>query len=125
MTTDMTALIKTFQDMTLLELTEFSKLFEDTFDVTAITGLPATMPMPPVPAEEPEEQTEFTVILQAAGDRKIQVIKEVRTMTSLGLKEAKDLVDAAPAEVLKNAPKDKAAAAKKILEDAGATVTLT
>jgi large subunit ribosomal protein L7/L12 len=97
-------LLGAFKEMTLLELSEFVKQFEDTFDVTA--AAPITMGVAPAgpggaaPAEAAEEQAEFDVILESAGDKKIQVIKEVRTLTSLGLKEAKDLVDGAPKPLL-------------------------
>ncbi|HEX4019265.1 MAG TPA: 50S ribosomal protein L7/L12 [Frankiaceae bacterium] len=121
-------LLETFKEMTLLELSEFVKQFEDTFGVTAA----APVAVAPAggggggTAEAPaaEEQDEFDVILEAAGDKKIQVIKEVRTLTSLGLKEAKDLVDGAPKAVLERVPKEAADKAKAALEGAGATVTL-
>src|SRR3954469_23265672 len=96
-------LLDAFKEMTLLELSEFVKQFEDTFDVTAaapVAAVAAAAPGGAAPAEAEAEQDEFDVILDAAGDKKIQVIKEVRTLTSLGLKEAKDLVDGAPKPVL-------------------------
>ncbi|MCA1727770.1 MAG: 50S ribosomal protein L7/L12 [Actinobacteria bacterium] len=120
-------LLDAFKDMTLIELSEFVKKFEETFDVQAA----APMAMGVMPGgggaaggggEEAEEKTEFDVVLQAAGDKKIQVIKEVRALTSLGLKEAKDLVDGAPNPVLERVPKEQADAAKTKLEEAGATV---
>ena len=119
-------LLEAFKEMTLIELSEFVKQFEDTFGVTAAA------PMAAAPAgggaaavaEVAEEQDEFDVILEAAGDKKIQVIKEVRTITSLGLKEAKDLVDGAPKAVLEKATKEAAEKAKAALEAAGATVTV-
>jgi large subunit ribosomal protein L7/L12 len=119
-------LLESFKDMTLLELSDFIKKFEETFDVTAAAAAPVMM----APGagggggggEEPEEQTEFDVVLQSAGDKKIQVIKEVRTLTSLGLKEAKDLVDGAPQNVLERVPREQADKAKEQLEAAGATV---
>jgi large subunit ribosomal protein L7/L12 len=118
-------LLEHFKGMTLLELSEFIKKFEDTFEVTAAVAAPVGF-APQGPgggaAEEEEEQTEFDVVLQAAGDKKIQVIKEVRALTSLGLKEAKDLVDSAPKPVLERVPKDQADAAKEKLEAAGASV---
>src|ERR1041385_206444 len=118
-------LLESFKDMTLLELSDFIKKFEETFDVKAAAAAPVMMaPGAAVPAEEAEEQTEFDVILQAAGDKKIQVIKEVRALTSLGLKEAKDLVDTAGAKVLEKVAKDVAEKAKAQLEGAGATVTV-
>ena len=120
-------LLEHFKGMTLLELSEFIKKFEETFEVTAAAPM---MAMPggggagAAVAEEEEEKTEFDVILQAAGDKKIQVIKEVRALTSLGLKEAKDLVDGAPKAVLEKVDKAAADKAKEQLEAAGATVTL-
>ncbi len=121
-------LLETFKEMTLLELSEFVKQFEDTFGVTA--AAPVAVAAAPGAgggaAEAPaaEEQDEFDVVLEAAGDKKIQVIKEVRTLTSLGLKEAKDLVDGAPKPVLERVAKEAAEKAKAALEGAGATVTL-
>jgi len=118
-------LLAQFKEMTLLELSEFIKQFEETFDVTAAAAAPVMM----APAgggaaagEAEEEQSEFDVILAAAGDKKIQVIKEVRALTSLGLKEAKDLVDGAPKPVLEHVNKETADKAKEALEGAGATV---
>jgi large subunit ribosomal protein L7/L12 len=113
--------------MTLLELSEFIKQFEETFDVQAAAAAPVMMAAPGAgagagAAEEAEEQTEFDVILTAAGDKKIQVIKEVRSLTNLGLKEAKDLVDGAPKPVLERVNKETADKAKEQLESAGATV---
>ena len=121
-------LIDAFKDMTLLELSEFVKLFEDTFEVTAAAPV-AVAPAGAAPAggdggAAEEEKDEFDVILEAAGDKKIQVIKEVRALTSLGLKEAKDLVDGAPKPVLEKVDKEAANKAKEQLEGAGATVTL-
>src|ERR1700678_2592767 len=122
-------LLDAFKEMTLLELSELVKAFEDAFDVkaaapVAVAGVaaPAGGASGEAPAEE--EQDEFDVILEAAGDKKIQVIKEVRTLTSLGLKEAKDLVDGAPKPVLERANKETAEKAKAALEGAGATVTV-
>ena len=123
-----TELLDAFKEMTLLELSEFVKAFEETFDVKAAAPVAAIAVAgpggPAAPAEEVEEQDEFDVILQAAGDKKIQVIKEVRSLTSLGLKEAKDLVDGAPKTVLEKVNKDAAEKAKAALEGAGATVTV-
>jgi large subunit ribosomal protein L7/L12 len=119
-------LLDAFKEMTLIELSEFVKQFEDTFDVKAaapVAVAPAAGGAGAAP-EEAEEQDEFDVILEAAGDKKIQVIKEVRTLTSLGLKEAKDLVDGAPKPVLERANKETAEKAKAALEGAGATVTV-
>lgn len=115
-------LIEAFKELTIIELSEFVKQFEETFDVTAAAPVAAAGAAGAV--EEAEEQTEFDVILEAAGEKKIQVIKEVRSLTSLGLKEAKDLVDGAPKAVLEGATKDAAEKAKESLEAAGATVTL-
>ena len=120
-------LLDAFKEMTLLELSEFVKQFEDTFDVKA--AAPAAVVAAPTAGggageEQAEEQDEFDVILEAAGDKKIQVIKEVRTLTSLGLKEAKDLVDGAPKPLLERVNKETAEKAKAQLEGAGATVTV-
>ena len=120
-------LLDAFKEMTLLELSEFVKAFEETFDVKA--AAPVAMAAAggggaAAPVEEVEEQDEFDVILEAAGDKKIQVIKEVRTLTSLGLKEAKDLVDGAPKTVLEKVNKEAAEKAKAALEGAGASVTV-
>ena len=125
LTTD--ELLDAFKEMTLIELSEFVKQFEDTFGVTA--AAPVAVAAAPAAgggagAEEAAEQDEFDVVLEAAGDKKIQVIKEVRVLTSLGLKEAKDLVDAAPKAVLEGITKENAEKAKATLEAAGATVTL-
>jgi len=113
--------------MTLIELSDFVKLFEDTFDVKAAAPAAVVAAGPAGPgaaAEAPEEKDEFDVVLEAAGEKKIQVIKEVRALTSLGLKEAKDLVDGAPKPVLEKANKEAAEKAKAQLEAAGATVTV-
>ena len=121
------ALLDAFKEMTLLELSEFVKQFEDTFDVKAAAPVAVAGPAQAgggAAAEEPEEKDEFDVILEAAGEKKIQVIKEVRTLTSLGLKEAKDLVDGAPKPVLEHVNKEAADKAKAALEGAGATVTV-
>jgi large subunit ribosomal protein L7/L12 len=120
-------LIDGFKELTLLELAEFKKQFEDTFQVTAAAPMAVAAAAPGGPAEaapQVEEQDEFDVILEAAGEKKIQVIKEVRALTSLGLKEAKDLVDGAPKPVLEKASKEAAEKAKAQLEGAGASVTL-
>ena len=120
-------LIDAFKELTLLELSAFVKQFEETFDVTAAApvAVAAAGPAGGGPAAEaPAEQDEFDVILEAAGDKKIQVIKEVRTLTSLGLKEAKDLVDGAPKAVLEKVSKEEAEKARAQLEGAGATVEL-
>jgi large subunit ribosomal protein L7/L12 len=117
-------LLDQFKEMNLLELSEFIKAFEDAFDVKAAAAAPLMMAAAPGAGagEEAEEQTEFDVILTAAGGQKIQVIKEVRALTSLGLKEAKDLVDGAPKPVLEKVAKEQADKAKEQLEAAGATV---
>src|ERR671918_2211354 len=119
-------LLDAFKDMTLLELSEFIKKFEETFEVQAAAmAAPVAAAGAPAGAGEAAEEegkTEFDVILAGAGDKKIQVIKEVRALTSLGLKEAKDLVDSAPKPVLEKVPKEQADQAKEKLEAAGATV---
>ena len=120
-------LLDAFKDMTLLELSEFVKQFEDTFDVKAAAPVAVAGPAQAgggAAAEEVEEKDEFDVILEAAGDKKIQVIKEVRSLTSLGLKEAKDLVDGAPKPLLEHVNKEQADKARAALEGAGATVTV-
>ncbi|WP_183098957.1 50S ribosomal protein L7/L12 [Nocardioides pelophilus] len=126
LTTD--ELLDAFKEMTLIELSEFVKQFEETFGVTA--AAPVAVAAAPAAGgaaaggDEAAAQDEFDVILESAGDKKINVIKEVRALTSLGLKEAKDLVEAAPKAVLEKATKDAAEKAKEALEGAGATVTL-
>jgi len=125
LTTD--ELLDAFKELTLIELSEFVKAFEDTFGVTA--AAPVAVAAAPAAggagaAEEAAAQDEFDVVLEAAGDKKINVIKEVRALTNLGLKEAKDLVEAAPKTLLEKVSKDAADKAKESLEAAGATVTL-
>ena len=117
-------LLERFKEMTLLELSEFIKAFEETFDVQAAATAPMMMAAPGGGGEAggEEEQSEFDVILTAAGGQKIQMIKEVRSLTSLGLKEAKDLVDGAPNPVLEKVNKEAADRAKEQLEGVGATV---
>ncbi|GAA0833403.1 MULTISPECIES: 50S ribosomal protein L7/L12 [Streptosporangium] len=120
-------LLDAFKEMTLLELSDFVKLFEETFDVKAAAPVAVAAAAAPgaAAAEEVEEQDEFDVVLEAAGDKKIQVIKEIRALTSLGLKEAKDLVDGAPKSVFDGkVNKEQAEKAKAALEGAGATVTV-
>jgi large subunit ribosomal protein L7/L12 len=119
-------LLDAFKEMTLIELSEFVKQFEETFGVTAAAPVAVAAAAGGAAAggDEAAAQDEFDVILEAAGDKKINVIKEVRALTSLGLKEAKDLVEAAPKPVLEKATKDAAEKAKEALEAAGATVTL-
>ena len=124
-----TELIEQFKELTLIELSEFVSKFEEAFNVTA--AAPVAMAAAPAAGgggggdtAAAEEQDEFDVILDDAGDKKIQVIKEVRALTSLGLKEAKDLVDGAPKPVLEKVNKESAEKAKAALEGAGATVTV-
>ena len=119
-------LLGQFKEMTLLELSEFIKQFEEAFDVKAAAAGPVMMAAPGAGggAEPEEEQSEFDVVLTGAGDKKIQVIKEVRALTSLGLKEAKDLVDGAPQTVLEKVTKEAADKAKETLEAAGASVEI-
>jgi large subunit ribosomal protein L7/L12 len=120
-------LLDAFKEMTLLELSEFVKQFEETFDVTAAAPVAVAAAAPAGGAgggEAAAEQDEFDVVLEAAGDNKIPVIKEVRALTNLGLKEAKDLVEAAPKAVLEKVNKETAEKAKEQLEGAGAKVTL-
>jgi large subunit ribosomal protein L7/L12 len=121
-------LLDAFKEMTLLELSEFVKKFEETFEVTAAAPVAVAAAAPAAggggEAAVAEEQDEFDVVLESAGDKKIQVIKEVRGLTNLGLKEAKDLVDGAPKPVLEKVAKEAAEAAKEKLEAAGATVTV-
>ena len=120
-------LIEAFKELTLIELSEFVKQFEETFEVTAAAPVAVAAAAPAGGGggdEAAVEQDEFDVVLEAAGDKKIQVIKEVRGLTSLGLKEAKDLVDNAPKPVLEKVAKDAAEKAKAALEGAGATVTV-
>ena len=120
-------LLDAFKEMTLIELSEFVKQFEDVFDVKAAAPAAMMMAAPggaAAPAEEVEEQSEFDVVLESDGGKKIQVIKVVRELTGLGLKEAKDLVEAAPKPVLEKVNKDNADKAKAKLEEQGAKVTL-
>ena len=120
-------LLDAFKEMTLLELSEFVKQFEDTFGVTA--AAPVAVAAAPAAggggeAAAAEEQDEFDVVLESAGEKKINVIKEVRALTNLGLKEAKELVEAAPKAILEKVNKETAAKAKEQLESAGANVSL-
>ena len=122
-------LLEAFKSMTLIELSEFVKMFEETFDVTAAAPVAVAAAAPAAgggaaAAGGDSEQDEFDVILEDGGAQKIAVIKEVRTLTSLGLKEAKDLVEGAPKPVLEKVKKDVAAKAKEVLEAAGAKVTI-
>ncbi|WP_217170259.1 50S ribosomal protein L7/L12 [Streptomyces sp. AC512_CC834] len=115
-------LLAQFEEMTLIELSEFVKAFEDKFDVTAAAAVAAAPVGPAAVVEAEAEQDEFDVVLTGAGDKKIQVIKVVRELTSLGLKEAKDLVDGAPKPVLEKVAKDAAEKAAESLKGAGASV---
>jgi len=123
LTTD--ELLDAFKELTLIELSDFVKKFEETFEVTAAAPVAvAAAPAAGAAAEAEEEKTEFDVVLEAAGDKKIQVIKAVRALTSLGLREAKALVDGAPATVLEGANKEDAEKAKAEIEAAGGSVSL-
>lgn len=121
-------LLDAFKELTLIELSEFVKAFEETFEVTAAAPVAVAAAAPAAgggdTADAAAEQDEFDVVLESAGDKKIQVIKEVRGLTSLGLKEAKDLVEGAPKPVLEKVNKETADKAKEALEAAGATITL-
>ncbi|WP_144763483.1 50S ribosomal protein L7/L12 [Curtobacterium sp. 9128] len=119
-------LIEAFKELTLIELSDFVKKFEEVFEVTAAAPVAAAAPAAAggAPAEAAEEKTEFDVVLKSAGDKKIQVIKEVRGLTSLGLGEAKSLVETPDAKVLEGVNKETADKAKEALEAAGATVEL-
>ena len=120
-------LLDAFKEMTLIELSDFVKKFEDTFEVTAAAPAAMMMAAPAgggAAAEAPEEKDEFDVVLEGDGGKKIQVIKVVRELTGLGLKEAKDAVEAAPKAILEGVNKEKAEAAKAKLEGEGAKVTL-
>jgi large subunit ribosomal protein L7/L12 len=118
-------ILDAIKELSIIEAAELSKKIEEEFGIQAAAPMMAGAAMAAgagAPEVEPEEQTEFDVVLNAAGDKKIQVIKEVRALTSLGLKEAKDLVDSAPKAVLERVPKEQAEAAREKLEAAGATV---
>ena len=120
-------LLETIGNMTVLELSEFVDAFKEKFNVTVVAAAPMAGAMPGAAgaaAEAAEEQTEFDVILEGVGDKKIQVIKVVRELTSLGLKEAKELVDGAPGTVKEQVSKDEAEQAKAKLEEVGATIAL-
>ena len=120
-------LLEAFKEMTLIELSEFVKSFEETFDVKAAAPVAVAAAAPAgggAATEEAAEQDEFDVVLESAGEKKIQVIKEVRALTNLGLKEAKDLVDGAPSKVLEKVNKEAAEKAKAALEGAGATIAV-
>ena len=118
-------LIDAFKEMTLIELSDFVKKFEEVFDVTAAApAAVAVAAAPAAEAEEAEEKTEFEVVLESAGDKKIAVVKAVKALTGLGLKEAKDLVDSAPSTIFENAKKEDAEKAKADIEEAGGSVEL-
>jgi large subunit ribosomal protein L7/L12 len=117
-------LLEQFKGLTLIELSEFVKAFEETFEVTAAAPVAVAGPAAGGEVEEVEEKDSFDVVLESVGDKKIQVIKAVRELTSLGLGEAKAVVDGAPGNVLEGANKETAEKAKTVLEEAGATVTL-
>ncbi|MEY4558446.1 MAG: ribosomal protein [Actinomycetota bacterium] len=117
-------LIEAFKELTLIELSDFVKKFEEVFEVSAAAPVAVAAAGAAAPAEAAEEKTEFDVVLESAGDQKIQVIKEVRAITNLGLGEAKALVDGAPATILEGAKKETAEDAKAKLEAAGGKVTL-
>jgi large subunit ribosomal protein L7/L12 len=119
---DLAKLVDELSTLTVLEAAELSKMLEEKWGVSAAAPAAAAAPVAAVAAAPVEEQTEFTVILAKAGDKKINVIKEVRTITGLGLKEAKDLVEAAPKAVKEGVNKEEVAKIKKMLEEAGATV---
>ena len=120
---DLNSLVEELSKLTVLEAAELSKLLEEKWGVSAAAPVAVAAAAGPAAAAAPaEEQTEFTVILAAGGEKKINVIKEIRTITGLGLKEGKDLVEGAPKTVKENATKDEAAAIKKTLEEQGATV---
>jgi len=122
---DLSNLVEQLSSLTVLEAAELSKMLEEKWGVSAAAPVAAAAAAPAAAAAAPvEEQTEFTVILATAGDKKINVIKEIRTITGLGLKEAKDLVEGAPKTVKEAVNKDEAAKIKKVLEEAGATVEI-
>lgn len=119
-------LIDAFKEMSLIELSEFVKLFEEVFDVTAAAPAAVAVAAAPAAGDAPaaEEKTEFEVVLESAGDKKIAVVKAVKALTGLGLKEAKELVDGAPSTIFENAKKEDAEKAKADIEEAGGKVTL-
>ena len=124
MATNQEELLETIGNMTVLELSEFVDAFKDKFNVTAVAAAPVAVPGAAAGADVAEEKDEFDVVLEGIGDKKIQVIKVVREVTSLGLKEAKDLVDAAPSTVKEALTKEEAEQIKGKLEEQGATVAL-
>ena len=124
MATNQEELLETIGEMTVIELSEFVDAFKDKFNVTAVATPVAAVGAPAADADAPEEKDEFEVVLEGIGDKKIQVIKVVREVTSLGLKEAKELVDGAPNTIREALTKEEADQIKKKLEDQGATVVL-
>ena len=122
---DLARLVEELSGLTVLEAAELSKMLEEKWGVSAAAPVAAAAAAPAVAAAPVEEKTEFTVVLKAAGDKKINVIKEIRTITGLGLKEAKDLVEGAPKTVKEGVNKDEAAKIKKVLEENGAQVDIT
>jgi large subunit ribosomal protein L7/L12 len=125
MATSTETFVKQIESMTVLDLANLVKALEERFGVSAAAAMPMAMPAGgAAAAAAPEEQTEFAVVLQEVGEKKINVIKAVREVTSLGLKEAKDLVEGAPQTVKEGVSKDEAAKIKKVFEDAGAKVTV-
>jgi len=121
---DLNAIVETLSSLTVLQAAELSKMLEEKWGVSAAAPVAVAAAGPAAAAAPVEEQTEFNVILTNAGEKKINVIKEVRAVTGLGLKEAKDLVEAAPKAVKEGVSKDEAAKIKKLLEEAGATVVV-
>ena len=117
-------LIEAFKEMSLIELSDFVKLFEETFDVEAAAPAAVAVAAPAADAPAAEEKDEFEVVLESAGDKKIAVVKVVKNLAGLGLKEAKDLVDGAPSTIFENAKKEDAEKAKAEIEEAGGKVTL-
>ena len=117
-------LIEAFKEMSLIELSDFVKLFEETFDVEAAAPVPPVAAAPAADAPAVEEKDEFDVVLESFGDKKIAVVKVVKNLTGLGLKEAKDLVESAPSTLFENAKKEDAEKAKAEIEEAGGKVTL-
>ena len=117
-------LIEAFKEMSLIELSDFVKLFEETFDVEAAAPAAVAVAAPAADAPAEEEKDEFEVVLESAGDKKIAVVKVVKNLAGLGLKEAKDLVDGAPSTIFENAKKEDAEKAKAEIEEAGGKVTL-
>lgn len=122
---ELSKLVEELSSLTVLEAAELSKMLEERWGVSAAAPVAAAAPAAAVAAAPVEEKTEFTVVLAKAGDKKINIIKEIRTITGLGLKEAKDLVEGAPKTVKESVSKDEAEKLRKVLEDNGATVEIT